>query len=71
MRVTSRRPEGILRLAETRGQRQTVSLRFATPVAGASFLYERGHTDRPAIEGERVSFEMGPYEVVAVRECTV
>jgi hypothetical protein len=64
--ITSWRPEGIMRLAETHGQAQPVRLRFASPVQFAEFLYERGRSDRPLVERNEVSFSMRPYEVVAV-----
>ena len=64
--VTSRRPEGMMRLAETTGQPRPVTLRFSGPVATAEFLYERGQTDRPVVNGAEVSFSLGAYEVVAV-----
>jgi hypothetical protein len=65
--VTSWRPEGIMRLAETTGQTRQVTLRFPGPVAGAEFLYERGQTDQPRVSGAEVSFELGAYEAVAVQ----
>ncbi len=65
--VTSWRPEGIMRLAETTGRPQQVRLRLARPVELAEFLYERGRADQAQVQGNEVVFPMGAYEVVALK----
>lgn len=67
VRITSWQPGGILRLAETQGRAQPVSLSFGRALHSAEFLYERGRQEQAQVEGTEVRFNLGAYEVVALR----
>jgi len=66
--LTSLRPDGVFRLAETEGRRTGVSIHFPREISSARVLGERKRRSGEIIRirGKKVSVKLSPYDILSI-----